>query len=99
MFWLRLRCELVEELEQKGVVLVCDVGKEKENAVKSTFESFEKIDILVNCAGIGDTNKAFEEIDSTLWVLDSYFKHLNTNYFGIMGINSLPVFLHFLHAY
>ena len=59
----------VEELGQKGVVLVCDVGKEKEieNAVKSACESLGKIDILVNCAGIGDTNMSFEDIDSKLW--------------------------------
>ena len=59
----------IEELGQKAIVLVCDVGKEKEieNVVKSAFESFEKIDILVNCAGIGDTNMSFEDIDSELW--------------------------------
>jgi len=59
----------IEELGQKGVVLMCDVGKEQEieNAVKSAFESLGKIDILVNCAGIGDTNMSFEDIDSELW--------------------------------
>ena len=59
----------IEELGQKAIVLMCDVGKEKEteNAVKSALESFGKIDILANCAGIGDTNKSFDEIDPDLW--------------------------------
>ena len=59
----------IEELGQKATVLICDVGKEKEieNAVRNALESFGKIDILANCAGSGDTNKSFEEIDSTLW--------------------------------
>jgi len=59
----------VEEQGQKTMVLVCDVGKEEEmeKAVQETLEPFGKIDILINNAGIGDTNKSFDEIDSTLW--------------------------------
>ena len=59
----------IEKLGQKAVVLMCDVGKEKEieTAVKNALESLGKIDILVNCAGIGDTNMSFEDIDSELW--------------------------------
>ena len=35
--------------------------------MKNALESLGKIDILVNCAGIGDTNMSFEDIDSELW--------------------------------
>jgi NAD(P)-dependent dehydrogenase (short-subunit alcohol dehydrogenase family) len=59
----------IEELGQKAIVHMCDVGKEEAiyKAVKSALESLGKIDILVNCAGIGDTNMSFEEIDPELW--------------------------------
>jgi len=59
----------VEKVGQKGIGLVCDVGKEEEieESVRSALEGFNKIDILVNNAGIGDTNRSFEEVDSQLW--------------------------------
>ena len=59
----------IEELGRKSVVLMCDVGKENEieTASKNAFESLGEIDILVNCAGIGETNKSYDEIDSDLW--------------------------------
>lgn len=59
----------VERLGQKGIALLCDVGKEEEikKAVENALTILGKIDILVNNAGIGDTNKSFEEVDSELW--------------------------------
>lgn len=59
----------IEALEQRVVVLVCDVAKEKEikQAVEIALKTFGKIDILVNCAGTCDTNMSFEDIDSQLW--------------------------------
>jgi len=59
----------IEELGQKGIVLVCDLakGEEIEKAAENALESFGKIDVLVNNAGTGDTNKSFEEVDSELW--------------------------------
>jgi len=59
----------IEDLGQRGMVIVCDVGKEGEieKAAESALEAFGKIDILVNNAGTGDTNKSFEEVDPELW--------------------------------
>ena len=59
----------VEEVGQKGIGLVCDVGKgeEIEKAARSALKALGKIDILVNNAGTGDTNKSFDEIDPELW--------------------------------
>ena len=59
----------IEEVGQKGIRLVCDVGKEGEieKAAESALKNFGKIDILVNNAGTGDTNKSFEELGSELW--------------------------------
>lgn len=59
----------IEALGQRGRVLVCDVAKEEEikQAVEIALKTFGKIDILVNCAGTGDTNVSFEDIDSQLW--------------------------------
>jgi len=59
----------VEEQGQKGIVLVCNVAKEEEieNVARKALEAFGKIDILINNAGTGDTNKSFDEIDSELW--------------------------------
>jgi len=59
----------IEELGRKGIGLVCDVGKEEEieKAVEESLATFGKIDILVNDAATGDTNKSFDELDSELW--------------------------------
>ncbi len=59
----------IEKLGQKGIVLLCDVAKEKEieQAIDTALKTLGKIDILVNCAGTGDTNMSFEDIDSELW--------------------------------
>lgn len=59
----------IEELGQRGLAIVCDVAKEEEieKATKSAFDSFEKIDVLVNNAGTGDAGKSFKDIDSELW--------------------------------
>ena len=59
----------IEKTGQKAIGLVCDVGKEEEikKTIKSALEAFGKIDILINNAGTGDTNKSFEEIDPALW--------------------------------
>jgi len=59
----------VEEQGQKSIVLVCDIANEEEieKVAKKALEAFGKIDILINNAGTGDTNKSFDEIDSELW--------------------------------
>jgi NAD(P)-dependent dehydrogenase (short-subunit alcohol dehydrogenase family) len=59
----------VEDQGQKSIVLVCDITKEEEieKVAKKALETFGRIDILINNAGTGDTNRSFDEIDSELW--------------------------------
>lgn len=59
----------VAKLGQKAVVYQSDVGHEKEieKAAAAAIETFGEIDILVNCAGIGDTNVSFEDLEPELW--------------------------------
>ena len=60
---------LVEKLGHRAIALPCDVGNEAavQEAVTQTVNAFEKIDILVNCAGVGDTNMSFEDVTSEIW--------------------------------
>jgi NAD(P)-dependent dehydrogenase (short-subunit alcohol dehydrogenase family) len=60
---------MIQDMDRKALALVCDVGKEKEidRMVEHVLKTFDKIDILVNCAGTGDTNMSFEDIDAELW--------------------------------
>jgi meso-butanediol dehydrogenase / (S,S)-butanediol dehydrogenase / diacetyl reductase len=59
----------VKELGQNGIVLACDAGSNKdiEDATLKALNAFNEIHILVNCAGTGDTNMSFEDIDTDLW--------------------------------
>lgn len=60
---------LIKERAQKGIALVCDVGKEEEitTTAHQVLERLGKVDILVNNAGTGDTNLSFEEVSAELW--------------------------------
>jgi NAD(P)-dependent dehydrogenase (short-subunit alcohol dehydrogenase family) len=59
----------VGELGQKVVYLRCDMGDldQIENLAEAALTHFGVIDIVVNCAAIGDTSAFFEDIDSELW--------------------------------
>lgn len=59
----------VGELGQKVVYLHCDIGDldQIENLAEAALTHFGVIDIVVNCAAIGDTSAFFEDIDSELW--------------------------------
>ena len=60
---------MIQDMRRKALACVCDVGKEKEidSMVEHLLKTFNKIDILVNCAGTGDTNIYFEDLDAELW--------------------------------
>ncbi len=59
----------VGELGQKVVYLRCDMSDlaQIENLAEAALTHFGVIDIVVNCAAIGDTSAFFEDIDSELW--------------------------------
>ena len=60
--------EAVEACGRKFLQIVADITKDEDikNAVKTSIEEFGKIDILVNCAGIGILEK-IEEVRDEIW--------------------------------
>jgi len=60
---------MIEDSGGRACACGCDVGNESGIAgmAEDVLKVFEKVHILVNCAGIGDTNKSFDELDSELW--------------------------------
>jgi len=61
--------EKVKSLGKKAITCLCDMSEvsDVDAAVKMIFKEFEKVDILVNGAGIGDTNASYEDIVPELW--------------------------------
>ncbi len=59
----------IRERGQKALPLVCDVGVEDDIAktVEAVYAGFAQVDILVNCAGIGDSGAGFDDITAQLW--------------------------------
>jgi NAD(P)-dependent dehydrogenase (short-subunit alcohol dehydrogenase family) len=59
----------VGELGQKVVYLRCDMSDlaQIQNLAEAALTHFGVIDIVVNCAGVGETSMSFDEIDSDLW--------------------------------
>lgn len=68
---------LIEELGQRSLPVATDVrvAAEVERLVEQTRDAFGRIDILVNCAGVG-LRAPFEETDEAEWdaVLDTLLK-------------------------
>ena len=60
---------MIENIGQKALACVCDVGRveEIENTTDRVLKNFDRVDVIVNCAGIGDTNMSFEDIEGDLW--------------------------------
>jgi NAD(P)-dependent dehydrogenase (short-subunit alcohol dehydrogenase family) len=81
----------VGEFGNRVLYLHCDMSDlaQIENLTEAAFTHFEVVDILVNCAGIGDTSAFFEDVDSELWD-----KVYNTNikgpFFLMQKINHYP---------
>jgi NAD(P)-dependent dehydrogenase (short-subunit alcohol dehydrogenase family) len=61
---LKETAERVQALSQKAVVCKCDMSEvsDIDAAVKVFIMEFKKIDILVNGAGIGDTNAGYDDL-------------------------------------
>lgn len=54
---------------RKAVSLKCDMSAmtEIEAAVNTIFKEFDQVDILVNGAGIGDTNAGYDDLTVEIW--------------------------------
>jgi len=60
---------MIQDLGRTALALTGDMGSEEDvqRAAQTALGSFEHIDILVNNAGIGDTNMAYDDLDSAVW--------------------------------
>jgi meso-butanediol dehydrogenase/(S,S)-butanediol dehydrogenase/diacetyl reductase len=61
--------ERVKSLGGRAVICLCDMSEVPniDAAVKTIFNEFEKVDILVNGAGIGDTNAGYDDLTPEIW--------------------------------
>ena len=78
--------ELKKELEAEGIVIdivKADVSKREEikNLVKYAIENYEKIDILINNAGIGEYKLFTDETD------EDWNKVINTNLYSAFAVS------------
>jgi NAD(P)-dependent dehydrogenase (short-subunit alcohol dehydrogenase family) len=66
---LKETAERVQALSMKAVICRCDMSEisDIDAAVKVLFEEFKNIDILINGAGIGDTNAGFDDLTPEIW--------------------------------
>jgi meso-butanediol dehydrogenase/(S,S)-butanediol dehydrogenase/diacetyl reductase len=66
---LKETAEKVQALSIKAVICRCDMSEISniDEAVKVIFEEFKNIDILVNGAGIGDTNAGYDDLTPKIW--------------------------------
>ncbi|MFC1591277.1 SDR family NAD(P)-dependent oxidoreductase [Thermodesulfobacteriota bacterium] len=60
---------MVTAMGRRALALACDMGSQDaiQQMTAAAFEGFEQVHILASCAGVGDSNKGFDEIDSELW--------------------------------
>lgn len=72
--------EMVKVENGEGISLVADVSNSKEikNAIDTTIETYGRIDIMVNNAGIADAEKTYQTTDE-----DAFDKVLNINLKGV----------------
>lgn len=78
--------ELKKELEAEGIeidIVKADVSKREEikNLVKYAIENYEKIDILINNAGIGEYKLFTDETD------EDWNKVINTNLYSAFAVS------------
>jgi meso-butanediol dehydrogenase/(S,S)-butanediol dehydrogenase/diacetyl reductase len=66
---LKETAEKVKSLGRKSITCLCDMSEisDIDEAVKVFLNEFEKIDILVNGAGIGDTNAGYDDLTPEIW--------------------------------
>jgi len=66
---LKETAEKVKSLGRKSITCLCDMSEvsDIDAAVKMIYEEFEKVDILVNGAGIGDTNAGYDDLTPEIW--------------------------------
>jgi meso-butanediol dehydrogenase / (S,S)-butanediol dehydrogenase / diacetyl reductase len=65
----RETAQLIEAGGGTGRVFICDAGVQKEVAAMAggVLAAFSRVDILINNAGTGDSNTAYDDIDEMLW--------------------------------
>ncbi len=66
---LKETAEMAEAHGAKALTCVCDMSEvpDIDAAVKAIFDRFDKVDILVNAAGIGDTNAGYDDLTPEIW--------------------------------
>ena len=66
---LKETAEMAQTMNVRAVSCLCDMSviSDIDAAVKVFLNEFEKIDILINGAGIGDTNASYEDLEPELW--------------------------------
>ena len=66
---LKETAEKVKSFAKKTVLIKCDMAEIQniEDAVKVVYAEFEQVDILLNGAGIGDTNAGYDDLTPEIW--------------------------------
>lgn len=66
---LKETADMLQDLSAKVVICRCDMSEISniDAAVKTIYKEFEKVDILVNGAGIGDTNAGYDDLTPEVW--------------------------------
>ena len=66
---LKETAEKVNSFAKKAVLVKCDMAEiqDIEDAVKVVYAEFEQVDILLNGAGIGDTNAGYDDLTPQIW--------------------------------
>ncbi len=61
--------DMVRNTGRTAIARQCDIGQVSEifKLVEYVFKKVETVDILVNCAGIGETSMSYDEIGPELW--------------------------------
>ncbi len=60
---------IIRQMGRTTLDIGCDMGNDDDIAqmVDAVLATFDHVDIVVNNAGTGDSNKSFDEVDSALW--------------------------------
>ncbi|KAG8195093.1 hypothetical protein JTE90_029672 [Oedothorax gibbosus] len=85
--------QLAEELGQTCAFAPTDVTKEADvqEALKVVKTKFRKLDVAVNCAGIGVATKTFNFKKNTPHSLEDFMKVINVNTIGTFNVIRLAV--------
>lgn len=81
---LKITAQMLEEMSAEYLSFLCDVSEEEADrqVVAKTLETYGKIDILINNAGIFNTFVPFVQEDSTIWKKKIDINILGTMYFA-----------------